>query len=1101
MVRLRLFGGFTLSGDDGAAVVIASRKCRALLAHLALQPRPSPREQLALLLWGDGSEARARGSLRQALTTLRRELPDDGGCLQATADAIGVDARALWVDARQADDLLRAGDLAGAMELSAAGELLAGMGAGTPEFDDWRDAERRRWRERETVALRTLAEQAQTEGRAEPLLALGRRLLRLEPWNEEAHRAVMQALAQLGRPSEALRQYQQAREALREELGIAPGPETERLMMQIRAARSAPSGPAPAPVQAGAIAEVLPVVGREIELRQLEGLLNGCRASGRGHVIVVRGEAGMGKTTLLQQALIRARAAGFATHLVHVGEYGGGRNVEVVRGVLDAFDARASGRDAHRLALDELRGIPLAAGAADVAAALDPEARAEAHAGALQDLVARAAAGAPRLIAVEDLHWSDAETTRVLCAVAAAAPQHGTVVLFTCRAGEEPTELAWTALIRQGSLTSIDLGPLAREESSRLAERYPRLGPEQIGRCIERAGGHPLFLMQLLDSGGAGDAVPATVQAAVVSRLGRVSPPDRRVLDTAAVLAEPFTLEQMAHLLGQDAVDVAGLVQQGWLRPAGRRLAMSHALLAQAIRSALDDPALARLHRLAAAWFASRDPLTSAEHLQQAGDPGAAQAYLSVATEALGEHRLDLAETVLGRIDACPASSGLLFEAACLRGDVRRERADAAGSHAVFAQAVGQAATVQQQVRARLGMAAALRLLDRHQEALDCLAQAEARTTEDDHATSAELEQLRGNLLFALGQLSGCLGAHQRALVHARAAESPVEEAAALSGLGDAHYLAGRLDSSRRAFEACLELARAHGILRMEAASGMMLGIIGLYALDLPAAMASNERAQELAGRISYLRVQCLTGSVGGALERDRGNWASARVQGELALEAGRRLGSERMEAIGVDSLARTLLAEGRRRESLGSARQALSMLHRSGGLPFMGASTFATLALAETDPDAVSAALGQGEDLLAAGSPCHNHFNLREAGMIVSARRGDWAQALRHAAALEQYQGDEPTAWGDLWIQATRLLAARVADPAGGHDRANRWPGCGPGPSAPARSGSCGCSTSSLSRPFDGRANAGLTAVRQLPWRAPNQGGTNHDDRTHAFD
>ena len=72
MLRLTLFGGFALLGADGAAVVIASRKCRALLAFLALQRRPVTRERLAWLLWGDGGEARARGSLRQALTTLRQ---------------------------------------------------------------------------------------------------------------------------------------------------------------------------------------------------------------------------------------------------------------------------------------------------------------------------------------------------------------------------------------------------------------------------------------------------------------------------------------------------------------------------------------------------------------------------------------------------------------------------------------------------------------------------------------------------------------------------------------------------------------------------------------------------------------------------------------------------------------------------------------------------------------------------------------------------------------------------------------------------------------------------------------------------------------------
>jgi tetratricopeptide (TPR) repeat protein len=644
--------------------------------------------------------------------------------------------------------------------------------------------------------------------------------------------------------------------------------------------------------------------------------------------------------------------------------------------------------------------------------------------------VTRAGARQPSVIAVEDLHWCDDETTRVLCTVTAEAPQHRTVMIFTCRSGEEPAELAWTALVRRGSFTSIDLGPLGREEAAALAARYPQLAPELARRCLERAGGHPLFLVQLLDTGGAADSVPGSVQAAAVARLGRVAPADRRVLDAAAVLDAPFTLEQMARLLEADAIEVAPLVQQGWLQPVGVRFRMAHDLLAAAVRSALDETTLAHLHRRAAAWFAGRDPLTSAEHLERAGDLGAASAYVSVAREALGEHRLDLAEAVLARVDACPAEPALVFEAVCLRGDVRRERGDAAGSHAVFAQAAGRARAAEQKVRAQLGMAAALRLLDRHEEALGCLADADARAAADDHATRAQLEQLRGNLLFALGDLPGCRGAHERALTHARAAESALEEAAALSGLGDAYYLEGRMTSAGRAFEACRALAAAHGILRMEAASTMMLGMTDFYAADLPAAAASVERSLVLASRIGNPRLVCLAESVAALLTREQGDFAAARAHGARSLQAARRLGSERLEALSLGSLAWALWAEGRRREALAHARQSLALCQRSDGMPLTGGASMAVVALAETDRAVAVAALRQGEASLATGSACHNHFELRQAGMWLGLRWGDHAEAGHHAEALEQYLGDEPCAFASLLIEGTRLRARLDADP-----------------------------------------------------------------------
>jgi len=1047
MLRLSLFGGFALAVADGAAVVIASRKCRALLAFLALQRRPAPRERVAWLLWGEGGEARARGSLRQALTTLRREVPEEEPWLLSTVETVAVDHQRLWVDALEAESLLAAGEARRALELCGRGEFLAGLSLNAAEFDEWREGEQRRWRERETAALHALIEQARAAGHHRELLSMGRRLLKLEPWSEEAHRAVMAALSGLGRHVEALRQYQLARDALRAELGVAPGAETERLLMQIRSMRAAPAvtpelapalqAPEPVPPEPAPPLESEapssreePVIGREVERRQIDGLLQGCQASGRGHVIVIRGEAGMGKSVFLRHALDRAREIGFDPHVVQAGEYGTGRNLEVVQSVLCALGAPERTPAAHKLAIDELLGISLDPTGAKVAAALDAGVRAHTHSRAVEALVAAAGTGQRRAIAVEDLHWCDAETVRLLCTLAGTAPSHGHVIVFTCRSGEEPADLAWPALFRKGSLTSIDLGPLTDLEAVRLADRYPERDAELTRRCLERAGGHPLFLVQLLESGPFAETVPQSMQDAVLARLSRVPPADRRLLDAAAVLAVPFSLEQIARVLEDETPSPTLLVHQGWLRPAGTGLVIAHDLVASAICSALDPPTLAGLHRRAADWFASRDPLTSAEHLERAADRGAAGAFLSVAREALRERRLDLAEAVLQRLDACPSDATHVFEALCLRGDVRRERGDAAGSHAVFARAAGKTQAPEQKARAQLGLAAALRLLDRFDEALACLAEADAVIAATDHPARASLEYLRGNLLFSTGDVAGCRSAHERALVHAREADSAVDEIAALNGLGDAWFLAGRVLSAQRAFGDCLKLARAHGILRMEAASSLMLGMTQLYANELATAIASVEHALELADRIEDLRLQCIAGAVAAFFYCERGDFTSVRRACERVQVAARRLGSERLEAMGLDEIARALIEEGRRREALGVARQTLALCERSGGLAVSGPFYLANLALAEEDPQAARAAVARGEALLAAGCPSHNHFGLREGAITLALQTGAWDEARRHAAALEDYLGEERTARGALVIEGARLLSEAGENP-----------------------------------------------------------------------
>ena len=91
--KLMLFGGFRLININGETLTPNSRKAKALLGWLAVNPdRQHPREKLAAVLWPDSDEIQGRHSLRQALAELRKVLPDDGEPLHTTKD---------WIAARQ----------------------------------------------------------------------------------------------------------------------------------------------------------------------------------------------------------------------------------------------------------------------------------------------------------------------------------------------------------------------------------------------------------------------------------------------------------------------------------------------------------------------------------------------------------------------------------------------------------------------------------------------------------------------------------------------------------------------------------------------------------------------------------------------------------------------------------------------------------------------------------------------------------------------------------------------------------------------------------------------------------------------------------------
>lgn len=233
-VRIRLLGGLEVE-VGGRPAALPGRKAQALLARLAHPAgREVPRATLAALLWPDRGEEQARGSLRQALSALRRVLGE--GALRASADAVALDPRAVEVDVARA----------GGAPPEASGPFLAGFPPVAEPFDDWVHAERAALSARALEDLRARLEATAAAGDAEAGLALAERALAIDPAFEPAHRARMRLLASRGDRAAALREYERCRDALSRALGLEPSAETEALR---RALSAAP--PAAAPRDAG----------------------------------------------------------------------------------------------------------------------------------------------------------------------------------------------------------------------------------------------------------------------------------------------------------------------------------------------------------------------------------------------------------------------------------------------------------------------------------------------------------------------------------------------------------------------------------------------------------------------------------------------------------------------------------------------------------------------------------------------------------------------------------------------------------------------------------------------------------------------------------
>jgi len=334
MARLsvRLLGPIEVTLDGKPVTGLRSDKVRALLAYLTVETeRPHRREKLAGLLWPDWPERSARANLRHALANLRQVTGDHWArppFLHISRQTIQFNtASDAWIDVTAFTKLLDAKGtpqetiphLEEAIGLYR-GAFLEGFSlADSPAFEEWILLNRERFHRLVAEALHRLAGCHEQRGDYEAALRHAWRQVELDPWREKAHQQVMRLLALSGQRGAALAQYETCRRLLAVELGVEPAKETTRLYEQIRDGKLEvpvrPRVPLPALAveppsflkEEEAVAVERPVfVAREAELAQLGAFLD-LALAGQGRVVFVTGEAGTGKTALVQEFTGRAQ--------------------------------------------------------------------------------------------------------------------------------------------------------------------------------------------------------------------------------------------------------------------------------------------------------------------------------------------------------------------------------------------------------------------------------------------------------------------------------------------------------------------------------------------------------------------------------------------------------------------------------------------------------------------------------------------------------------------------------------------------------------------------------------------------------------------------
>ena len=320
-LHLHLFGGFRATWSGVQRFDLAARKPLALLSCLALNVGHSlSRAYLADLLWHDVDEQQAQDSLRHALSTLRKALyPGGGDRLRTRGSGVELDGAAVVTDVARFRACLAAGTpgaLVKAIDLYS-GDLLTSFSVNAEPFETWLRDERERLRDALLKAFDTLIG-LQAADTPEIACQTAIRCLKLEPTSETAHRWLMRLHVKQGRRSGALRQYQQCVATLRRELKAQPSRETQLLYQEIlRESRKSAGEPAAAVAELSLVSHLeTPLIGRNGEFTRLSRALDATAEDG-GCLIAVMGEAGIGKSRLIEEIVVTARERGIETLLGH----------------------------------------------------------------------------------------------------------------------------------------------------------------------------------------------------------------------------------------------------------------------------------------------------------------------------------------------------------------------------------------------------------------------------------------------------------------------------------------------------------------------------------------------------------------------------------------------------------------------------------------------------------------------------------------------------------------------------------------------------------------------------------------------------------------
>lgn len=558
MARLdaKLFGTPRVTAD-GRAVNLPYKKADALLYYLLLK-RQAPRSELTGLLWPDADSQTALKNLRHAIYSIRKGLgwdPFQGGRRAVLEISPEVE---IWCDVSE----FLAG---GRLELYG-GELLKGFSLPTEQgFEEWLEGERAAL---QTGYLRRLLEEgsrALDRGELERAERLCLDYLEIDPVEENAVVLLMRVYCGRRQFRRAINLYQELNHRLSREFGISPLKETTSLYYKIADQWSECSSQPEEPKET--------LMGKEAALRELLVLCGMTAGTQRRPGLLLTGEAGVGKTCLLDHFLSDHDLSGWMVCRGYCYQTEMGGSLAVWNSIIMSLAAEL-----------ELRHIPIQANYAQTAAALFPGLApgqevqlTDSDCGfplqsdyytALRSVLtifSIAARKSPILLVFEDIHWMDRSSMELLALFLRRLNHQSAAVICTARDILPPHMEAFVEEgMRDHVLRCHTLRRFTQEETGRFLDQRVGGGLEAdlVERAYQNTGGNALLLAQLADTLAERGELPRIPEDIIAYRLSSLSQDERRVLELVAVFTSWAPFQALSDILHTDPLELTHLCCQ-----------------------------------------------------------------------------------------------------------------------------------------------------------------------------------------------------------------------------------------------------------------------------------------------------------------------------------------------------------------------------------------------------------------------------------------------------------------------------------------------------------------------------------------------------------